>query len=1284
MNDSLFFFELYFHPLPPPRFGETLHGANNPWHVWGFINRATIVPRCDECHMRTCRPTPHVLAVYLLIGATVRFGPHLVKFRQVTEPEGHALLRWAAARRSGRKKLIFTANMRLCATRALLGLLFLFDTSGCLRTAVRPDKGSVVTVSTPLPLAQCAVCTVSGVNDTQTSCHSSLTLVPEVEVKLLFNCSQPLELSYTVTISQTIECTKDTCSPTTVQTQPSILTEFSRTFSYDVKAPEKTVVSLDILGEGLVQTSRPCSDGFQYSVVTSTTNSGVPTEYCHGGSVTSLDLVSQAGVSLKVQPKARVESVLFKASAGPIKGRTMVITADSGVSVVVSRDPAEPECDVCTIDGSTPNCSPTVKRLSNVKKLTLEFGCPKPEDVYSVKVQRKMECTTSSCSPSVGAADPELFKDFKRSLIWDIGVPERTVVTLDFPGDGLREIYGAEKCLDGYQYSVSTTRSDGAIKTNSYCKGGTLSQLNHLLGPTTVAIEVPKGGDLDQTIFNVKAEPRGKSSRMMSVTPDPHTVIIISRVGSEPDCSVCVKTPKQTCNSKRLRISDPGHTSVEFTCPQPQDIFTVEINRQIDCTATACSGDIVQAESSLFPDFNRTFTWDLKVVATRTFQLDFPETGMRQIPKDETCPDKHTYSLVTYLRTGPADIGTFCREGTVTTILARYKGRVSLEVPADSKMNPVDFKLNVGPETSMLATINVNLPRGVSDTDFITANYPGSFPDNQQVQWNFTVPGMHNYTMKFHKHTAPECINNDVEVEYQKEDNKVTKVSLTDPQPQHQQGNFNMLLKNCETNTTLQGLSLKYSVSVMRSGHPVLCTVDLTKQQGVSLQIEKITSDPYCEMSIDSQVREKIIVAAGTKVSLSFLDCPNEDLRLTANKVIACQSVASCPATSLNVPKLDACLPMPLHSFTWHISIPEDDEDVSVGDFCFDGIIQKIQMHTNISITATARDFSKTSGPFLNVSFSQDIPETIIYRVIPRTSSPTLLATPNWPQGMKPSSTVSWIVDLPSQYQASIEFVNVSQPKCQDWHTGITVKMLGYERELLSRREDEGLEKTLLVPNSFYLNMSNCIPEEGHFGVMAKIILEKTSNSLPLILGIAGACLLLLIVLVIVCVILKKKKKGKMKKDSSIYLGKGNIFRPGDSHFTKTRADNNSHIYSSIDDTVVYGNLLNKAGYADNLPDHLKGIQVDAYHTFTGPTDGQLPVINEPELDTERDKLFLDPSDTFIPSRPRTPIDRQDSLGFQDRRMMDNELYTFKSTGDINTIQLIDADKRWQVSEDSL
>lgn len=103
----------------------------------------------------------------------------------------------------------------------------------------------------------------------------------------------------------------------------------------------------------------------------------------------------------------------------------------------------------------------------------------------------------------------------------------------------------------------------------------------------------------------------------------------------------------------------------------------------------------------------------------------------------------------------------------------------------------------------------------------------------------------------------------------------------------------------------------------------------------------------------------------------------------------------------------------------------------------------------------------------------------------------TLLATPNWPQGMKPSSTVSWIVTLPNQYEADLQFVNVSQPKCDDRHTAIKVMLLAGEEEIMSRREDEPREYDVLVTESFYLNMSNCIPQEGQFKAVTKIVLKN-------------------------------------------------------------------------------------------------------------------------------------------------------------------------------------------------
>lgn len=125
----------------------------------------------------------------------------------------------------------------------------------------------------------------------------------------------------------------------------------------------------------------------------------------------------------------------------------------------------------------------------------------------NIRLLASSDCTTSSCTPATAEVDPELFKDFKRTIQWDINVPDRTVLTLDFPSYGLKDISAAGNCQDGFQHTVSTTKYDGTIKTSRYCKGGTVSGLD-ALGATTVTLDVPKGGELTKTAFSVKATPR--------------------------------------------------------------------------------------------------------------------------------------------------------------------------------------------------------------------------------------------------------------------------------------------------------------------------------------------------------------------------------------------------------------------------------------------------------------------------------------------------------------------------------------------------------------------------------------------------------------------------------------------------------------------------------------------------------------------------------------------------------------------------------------------------------
>ena len=60
--------------------------------------------------------------------------------------------------------------------------------------------------------------------------------------------------------------------------------------------------------------------------------------------------------------------------------------------------------------------------------------------------------------------------------------------------------------------------------------------------------------------------------------------------------------------------------------------------------------------------------------------------------------------------------------------------------------------------------------------------------------------------------------------------------------------------------------------------------------------------------------------------------------------------------------------------------------------------------------------------------------------------------------------------------------------------TCLQVQTLGSLEEMLSRREDEAAADELLVPESFYLNMTNCQVEEGQFSVLAKVMVQKKSS----------------------------------------------------------------------------------------------------------------------------------------------------------------------------------------------
>uniref|UniRef100_UPI0037E7DE77 CUB domain-containing protein 1a isoform X2 n=1 Tax=Semicossyphus pulcher TaxID=241346 RepID=UPI0037E7DE77 len=706
----------------------------------------------------------------------------------------------------------------------------------------------------------------------------------------------------------------------------------------------------------------------------------------------------------------------------------------------------------------------------------------------------------------------------------------------------------------------------------------------------------------------------------LTVTPDRGTTFNISSSQSK-GCQVC--TGPGRCSTSQL-LKENSRVSLEFKCSKPQDVFNVEVVRNIECTTKSCSSNIVQADYGSLPllDFNRKFTWNLKASSLKAFKIDFNNMGLRQINSSGRCLDRHSYTLQASQTTGNVAVGKYCRTGPIHSTQILNQGSFSLEVPAGQKLQSGQFDVSIGDEIKSLAKITVILTKGTPSAELLSPNYPDSFPDDDVVEWYFQVPDKHKATVQFLNLMQPHCLKKEAALEYHSTGRRAVVLNLSEPQSEQYQGDFSLTLRNCEMDRR-------------RAGSPGLA---------VNMKVSSLSkSSPECSR---------------------LKDCPKTPVRLTCT------------------PAMPPCLPAPLSRVTWTLRPPQggtveltsptgplkqslpgqpcnesilikaaEDDGTTIGHFCPQGNIQKIQMHTNVSIHVSGFGLkaSRTSVKHvLEARFKEEISDRYIFNVAPKKDTPILLATPGWPVGMKSDSTVSWIVSVPPKMEAHLMFANVSQPKCKSHHTSIKVRRVSRLEEDYSRREDEEHETEITVSESFYLNMSSCITEQGDFSVITKITLQKCQNLLlTIILSVVAALLVIfVIVLVVVCVVIRKKKK-KLDHQVSIYNPNGTSFLPGQNGFPKTREDNESHVYASIEDTLVYTHLLRKGREIGVYGDF------DTYRPFAGHSDSQKPLVskdssdNDAQVGTYRPFQFPSQQAPPLPVRPPSQVSP----------MVENELY---------------------------
>uniref|UniRef100_A0A3Q4I337 CUB domain containing protein 1a n=1 Tax=Neolamprologus brichardi TaxID=32507 RepID=A0A3Q4I337_NEOBR len=686
-------------------------------------------------------------------------------------------------------------------------------------------------------------------------------------------------------------------------------------------------------------------------------------------------------------------------------------------------------------------------------------------------------------------------------------------------------------------------------------------------------------------------------AQKLTLTAEPGATINIRNNNKVKGCKVCTGSIIKKCNAGSLNYLKG--TTVELKCSRPQDVFSIEIVRRISkCLST----DALR--------FNRTFTWNLEATAPKAFQIDFTNTGLKQINPSEKCPDRHTYTLQAFQSTGNVAVGKYCRSGTISSAQVLKSGSFS----------------------SLFLCF-------IQNYSLLSPDYPESFPDDDTMEWYFHIPDKHGVDVQFLKLTQPDCVKKEVAVEYHQKGRVTSVLGLNETQPLQNQGDFLLTLRNCEMERApadSPGLTFTLKVSASSpasTGLYVISThsfiLTLTVEPGAAINIRNNNQVKGCKVCTGSGNTQRCSIESlnsfsGSTVSCFSLYCKVlYQFHLRTSFRSDCSS-GKCPdPVSLSVPLLPSCLPAPLSRVTWTLrpgqhgtvklispngplkqSLPgqlcddsitidvAEENGTTIGTFCPNGAIQTVHIHTSVSVTWWSSMNAKAPrSAVLNASFEKEITERYIFTVSPKRDTPELVATPAWPAGMKAHSTVSWIVSVPPKMEAQLIFTKLSQPKCINRHTNIRVQRMGSTKEDYSRREDEVANSELTVSESFYLNMSNCLPERGNFSVITKISLTPRTSFFPTTpSSLSGG------------ILLHFQKKKKLNHEVSVYNPNGINFLPGYNGPPKTHEDDDAHVYTSIDDTLVYTHLLKKG--ADI------GIYGETYQHFTGHTDSQKPLLS--------------------------------------------------------------------------
>ncbi|XP_050996190.1 LOW QUALITY PROTEIN: CUB domain-containing protein 1 [Acomys russatus] len=698
-----------------------------------------------------------------------------------------------------------------------------------------------------------------------------------------------------------------------------------------------------------------------------------------------------------------------------------------------------------------------------------------------------------------------------------------------------------------------------------------------------------------------------------------------------------------------LPVKPGERKTFTFSCHNPEKHFVMKVEKTIDCMAGPCPfGEVLlQPSTSELPTLNRTFIWDVRAHKSVGLELQFSAPRLRQIGPGESCANGVTYSISGRIDTTEVRIGTFCSNGTVSRIKMQEGVKMALHLPWFHSRNISGFSIANRSSIKRLCIIE-SVFEGEGSVTMMSANYPGGFPEDELMTWQFVVPVHLRASVFFLNVNVSNCERKEERVEYYIPGSTTNPevFRLQDKQPGNMAGSFNLSLQGCDQDAQRPGiLRLQFQVLVQRPQNESNKTyvVDLSQEQAMSLTIEPRPVkhggkfDPTCIVCLESwSCSNNVTLTAGSKHKISFLCDDLTHLWMNVEKTISCLNYY-CYKRSfhLQVPRDILQLPVQLHDFSWKLLAPKDrlslmlvpsqklqqhtrekacnssfgylvasttpGQDLYFGSFCPGGSIEKIQVKQNSSVTLRMYAPSiqqEVSRQGLTASFIPYFKEEGIFTVTPDTKSKVYLRTPNWDRGLPALSSVSWNISVPSNQVACLTFFKErSGVVCQSGRAFMIIQEHRGRAEEIFSLEEQVLPKPSFHRHSFWVNISNCSPVNGkQLDLLFWVTLTPRTVDLAVIIGAAGGGALLLFALgLLICCLVKKKKKVSKGPAVGIYNGNVNTQLPQTQKFQKRRKDNDSHVYAVIDDTMVYGHLLQDSCGSFIQP------EVDTYRPFQGP-----------------------------------------------------------------------------------